>query len=46
MESLSSVSSTEAIKSLSCSRFVALTIGAVTLGRASSHASETLAGVA
>jgi hypothetical protein len=42
----SSFSSTEAAKSLNCSAVVALTIGAVMLGRASNQASDTLAGVA
>jgi hypothetical protein len=46
IESRSRVRFTEEIKSFNCSRFVALTMGAVMLGRASSHASEILAGVA
>src|ERR1700704_2303038 len=46
IEGRSSLSSTEAIKSFNCSMLVALTIGAVMLGRANSHARDTLAGVA
>src|SRR5579864_3075874 len=46
VESRSSARSTEEIRSFNCSRFVALTMGAVMLGRPSSHAREILAGVA
>src|ERR1700687_2509088 len=46
IEGRASLSSTEGTKTFSCSTLVALTIGAVMLGRAKSHARDTLAGVA